>query len=42
MRHPRRSTLALAVCLLLAASSLFAQDLASFDASARLRRSASP
>jgi predicted Zn-dependent peptidase len=31
MRQTRRSTLTLAVCLLLAASSIFAQDLASFE-----------
>jgi predicted Zn-dependent peptidase len=38
MRHTRRSTTALAVCLLLAASSLFAQDLASFEKRTTLKK----
>src|SRR5437764_4415494 len=38
MRHTRRSTFALAIGLLLAASSLFAQDLASFEKRTTLKR----
>jgi len=38
MRHTRRSTFALAIGLLVAASSLFAQDLASFEKRTTLKR----